>query len=132
MSSILDTSSIYNTYSQTASNAISSTLQSSLSNVNNDSSKDELMEVCKDFESYFVQKIIEAAKSTIADEDEEDKGEYMQYFGDILNQQYADTITENGGIGLAQQLYDSMKNTYNIEERKRRKKGHCFAVAFFI
>lgn len=114
MSSILDTSSLYNTYSQTASNAVSSTLQSSISNVNDSSTDDELMEVCKSFESYFVQKVIESAKSTIADEDDEEQGEYMQYFGEILNQQYADAITESGGTGLAQQLYDAMKTTYHV------------------
>lgn len=113
MSSILDTSSIYNTYSQTAASATSSTLQSSLGTVNDESSDDQLMSVCKDFEAYFVQKIIESAKSTIS-ESEEDEGEYMKYFGDIQNQQYAETITDNGGIGLAQQLYDSMKTTYNL------------------
>lgn len=114
MSSILDTSSLYNTYSQTASNAVSSTLQSSLGNVSDTSSDDQLLEACKSFESYFVQKVIESAKATIADEDDEDQGEYMQYFGDILNQQYADAITENGGTGLAQQLYDVMKTTYHV------------------
>ena len=44
MSSILDTSSLYNTYSQTASNAVSSTLQSSLGNVSDTSSDDQLLE----------------------------------------------------------------------------------------
>ena len=59
MSSILDTSSLYNTYSQTASNAVSSTLQSSLGNVSDTSSGDQLLEANKSFESYFVQKVIE-------------------------------------------------------------------------
>ena len=40
---------------------------------------------------------------------EEDDGEYMQYFGDTLNQSYAEAITESGQVGLAKQLYDSMK-----------------------
>ena len=41
-------------------------------------------------------------------------GEYMKYFGDILNEQYANIITDSGGVGLAQQLYDSMKDRYNL------------------
>ncbi len=69
--------------------------------------------LCKDFESYFVQKIIEESKKTLDNEDEQ--GEYMQYFSDTLNQEYADIVTDNGGIGLAQQLYDSLKGTYNIK-----------------
>ena len=60
-----------------------------------------------------------------ADEDDEvccvgyfsfvSEGEYMQYFSDTLNQEYSKIITDNGGTGLAQQLYDSLKGTYNIK-----------------
>ncbi|MCD7825034.1 MAG: rod-binding protein [Clostridiaceae bacterium] len=113
MSSILDTSSLYSTYSQSLAASSTSSLESSISNVSEDTEDDELMEVCKSFESYFVQKIIEQAKSSIAGSEDED-GEYMQYFGDILNEQYADAIVESGSTGLAQQLYDSMKNNLGL------------------
>lgn len=112
MSSILDTSSLYNTYSQSIGSAGASKVQSALSSVSDSTDDEQLMEVCKDFESYFVQKIIEQAKKSVAGESEEEQGEYMQYFGEILNQQYADAIADNGGTGLAQQLYESMKNTF--------------------
>ena len=107
MSSVLDVSSIYNSYSSklgsTSADSIESTLKST----------EKLMDVCKDFESYFVQKIIEESKKTLDNEDEQ--GEYMQYFSDTLNQEYSKIITDNGGTGLAQQLYDSLKGTYNIK-----------------
>ena len=114
MSSILDTSSLYSTYGQTVTNAASSSLQSTLGNVNEDSSDEELMNVCKNFEAYFVQKIIEQAKKTISQEDEEEQGEYMKYFGDMRNEQYANIIAESGSVGLAQQLYDSIKSSNNM------------------
>jgi flagellar protein FlgJ len=38
----------------------------------------------------------------------------MQYFGDMLNEQYADAIVESGSTGLAQQLYESMKTNYTL------------------
>lgn len=114
MSSILDTSSLYSTYGQTVTNAASSSLQSTLGNVNEESSDEELMNVCKNFEAYFVQKIIEQAKQSIVGEDEEEQGEYMQYFGDMRNEQYANIIAESGSVGLAQQLYDSIKSNGNI------------------
>jgi flagellar protein FlgJ len=114
MSSILDTSSLYSTYGQSISNASATTLEGTLNSVGDSTSDDELMEVCKDFEAYFVQKIIEQAKSTIAGEDEDEQGEYMQYFGDMLNEQYADAIAESGSTGLAQQLYESMKTNYSL------------------
>ena len=112
MSSILDISSMYDTYSSTIGSASASSVESSINSINDESTDDELMEACKSFESYFVQKIIEEAKKTV--DSEEDEGEYMQYFGDMLNQTYADTISENGDLGLAQQLYDSVKGTYSL------------------
>ena len=112
MSSVLDISSMYNSYSSKLSSSADS-LESALKSTNSSSDDEKLMEVCKDFESYFVQKIIEESKKTLDNEDEQ--GEYMQYFSDTLNQEYADIVTDNGGIGLAQQLYDSLKGTYNIK-----------------
>lgn len=110
MSSILDISSMYNSYSSGLSQTSTASLEDKLKNTSSSSEDEKLMDVCKDFESYFVQKIIEEAKKTV--DSEEDDGEYMQYFSDTLNQEYANIITENGGIGLSQQLYDSLKGTY--------------------
>ena len=109
MSSVLDVSSIYNSYSS----KLGSTSADSIESTNSSTDSEKLMDVCKDFESYFVQKIIEESKKTLDNEDEQ--GEYMQYFSDTLNQEYSKIITDNGGTGLAQQLYDSLKGTYNIK-----------------
>ena len=107
MATILDTSSIYDTYYNNINSYTGSSLQSKLDNMETTEDEEKLMEVCKDFESYFVQKIIEESKKTLENEDE--KGEYMQYFSSMLNETYADAIVDGGGLGLAQQLYDSMK-----------------------
>ena len=107
MASVLDTSSIYDTYYNNINSYTGSSLQSKLDNMETTEDEEKLMEVCKDFESYFVQKIIEESKKTLENEDE--KGEYMQYFSSMLNETYADAIVDGGGLGLAQQLYDSMK-----------------------
>lgn len=112
MSSVFDVSSMYDTYSSQIGTASSDKTSNTISGIGADSSDEELMEACKSFEAYFVQKMIEAAKKTLENEDE--KGEYMQYFSDNLNQQYAEMITDSGQIGLAQQLYDSMKTQYNL------------------
>lgn len=96
-----------NTYGINQSTSASS-LESALTNNNLENATDqELMDVCKSFESYFVEQVIKGAKSSILSE--EDEGEYMQYFGDTLIQSYADIITESGDLGIAQMLYESMK-----------------------
>lgn len=112
MSSILDVSSMYDSYASSFSSTSASSLKDSLESVNSDSDDEELMNACKSFESYFVQKIIQQAEETVKSDDEE--GEYLKYFGDTLTQAYADAITDSGEIGLAQQLYDSMKQSYKI------------------
>lgn len=112
MSSILDVSSMYDTYASQLGNVSADQTSGTISGIGENSSDEELMEACKSFEAYFVQKMIEEAKKTLENEDE--KGEYMQYFSDSLNQQYAEMITDSGQIGLAQQLYDNMKTQYNL------------------
>ena len=107
MSSVYDISSMYDSYKQSVQSATGSKAQSALNAVNSDSTDEELMDACKGFETYFIQKIIEQARKMV--KSEEDDGEYMQYFGDTLNQSYAEAITESGQVGLAKQLYDSMK-----------------------
>lgn len=107
MSSVLDISSMYDSYSSQISNASTNAASNAISGINQESSDEELMEACKSFEAYFVQKMIEEAKKTV--DSEEDKGEYMQYFSDTLNQAYAEMIADSGQMGLAQQLFDSIK-----------------------
>lgn len=88
--------------STTTSQKLEDTLKNSDSS---SASDDELLEVCKSFESYFVEQVINEMKKTVST----DEGDYMEYFGDILTQEYASVITEQSDLGLAQQLYESMK-----------------------
>ena len=73
MASILDTSSIYNTYYNNINSYTGSSLQNKLDNMGTTEDSDKLMEVCKDFESYFVQKIIEESKKSLQNEDEKEE-----------------------------------------------------------
>ena len=94
-------------------------LQNKLTGINSDSATDEeMMEVCKEFESYLVEKVFDRMKDALTDSEEEES-DYLNYFGDMMYQEYAKVITENGELGLAQQLYESMKrNTVSpVQER---------------
>ena len=84
-------------------------LQNKLSGINSQSATDEeMMEVCKEFEAYLVEKVFDRMKDAMTDSEEEES-DYLSYFGDMMYQEYAKTIAENGELGLAQQLYESMK-----------------------
>lgn len=83
-------------------------LQQTLFNTDVSMAEDEeLLEACKSFETYFVEQVFKEMKKTVHSSD--DEGEYMQYFGDMLVEQYAEAATESGGLGIARLLYDSMK-----------------------
>ena len=113
-----------------SSSASADKIQGSLANKDfSTSTKDELMEACKEFEAYFVEQMFEAMKKMVPENEEENDGSiaagmsdgssYMDYFGDMLTQEYASSAAEsNGGqgIGLAQMLYEQMKRNYGIED----------------
>ena len=101
--------SLYLQSLQNASAAKTEKLSSSLNSIEQGTATDEeLMEACKEFETYLVEQVIKNTRSAMLD-DEDSEGEYMKMFGDTLNQSYAEMITESADLGIAQMLYESMK-----------------------
>lgn len=92
---------------QTPTNNSSPTLDSKISELD-----EELMEACKSFETYLVEQTIKEMKKTIP-KDEEDSDKFG-FFQDMLYSEYAMSITEQGDIGLAKELYESMKRNKDI------------------
>lgn len=110
MSNSLDALSFYqSSMNETATQTKAKNIQSSLENLDH-SSDEELMEVCKSFESYFLEQVFKSMEKTIMkDEDSSTDSGYSSYFKDMLTQEYASNATEIGGYGIAQMLYESMK-----------------------
>lgn len=97
----LNTSSVSQTKVDKLSSALANTKE-----CNNQ----ELMDVCKDFEAYFLEQVFKSMEKTVMkDEDSITNSGYMSYFQDMLTQKYAENATEQGGYGIAQMLYESMK-----------------------
>ena len=100
MASMLNTT---NTDATTNYNA--NALKKSLNGVSSDTSADELMQVCKDFESYFVEEVIkEVKKNLLPDDEEKDAVEKI-----------ADELIDQVGGNFTQSLYEQMKRNYNID-----------------
>ena len=74
---------------------------------NNSASDEELMEVCKSFESYLLEQVMKEMKKSV--HSDMDKNDYLEQFGDMLYEEYAKKATENEGLGLAQMLFEAMK-----------------------
>ena len=81
------------------------------------STDEELLDVCKEFEAYFVEQIYKAMQKTV-DVFKEDKSSpndsLVDFFKDNTLQELASTSTEREGLGLAQMLYEQMKRNYNL------------------
>ena len=87
------------------------------------STDDELMAVCKEFESYFTEQVFKSLERMVPENDEESSSvtSYTDYFGDMLTQEYAKNATEsnNGkGLGIAQMLYEQMRRNYGLDTAK--------------
>ena len=81
-------------------------LSSKLSNLEG-ASDEEMMAACKDFEAYFVERVIKMMHESV--KSEEDENPYIQQFGDMRFEEYAKQIADSGQLGIAQQLYEAMK-----------------------
>lgn len=116
------TNGISSYYTDSATGAASSAngLEGALKNSDfSNSTDEELMKVCKDFEAYFLEQVMKSMQKMIPkDEDEEDSSMSMMtdYFKDEMISKYASIATEsNGGkgFGIAQTLFEQMKRNYS-------------------
>lgn len=120
----MDVSGITSMLSQTgatnatnnASTAKTDSLKNSVNGLSSNSSDEELMEVLKDFESYFIEQMIKQMKETFTDDDEESSmvSQYTDTFMDYAIEDIADMLLEEVGGNMTQQLFEQMKRNYNI------------------
>jgi len=91
-------------------------LKNSVSGLSSSSTEEELKEVLKDFESYFIEQMIKQMKETFTHEDEEKSSmsQYSDMFMDTAIEEIADIMLEEVGDGITQQLFEQMKRNYNI------------------
>ncbi len=99
-----------------ANSAKTDSLKNSVNSLSSNSTDEELMEVLKDFESYFVEQMIKQMKETFTDEDEESSmaSQYTDTFMDYAIEDVADLLLEEVGGTMTQQLFEQMKRNYNI------------------
>lgn len=80
---------------------------------------EELLEACKEFESYFLEQVFKEMQKTVdVFKDENSISNYsnsmVDYFRDQTITELAKTSTETNGLGLAQTLYEQMKRNYDL------------------
>jgi len=107
---------INNHIQSSASSSSTDKLENKLNGNLKNSSDEELMEVCKEFEAYFTEQMFKAMKKMVPDSDNEDKSmsQLKEYFEDQMIQEYAKQSSEGEGLGIAQMMYEQMKRNYDI------------------
>lgn len=118
ISSLYGNSALDSTAYTDAANQTTSKLQDKLNS--SDYSKatdDELMDACKQFESYFLEQMFKEMMKTIPESEDtsSSNSQLMDYYKDEMVQQIASDSTEQNSLGLAQMLYEQMKRNYNLE-----------------
>lgn len=113
--SIDNAMNLYNTYQTTDTSAekLSGTLSKDLSTATDD----ELMDVCKEFEAYFLEQIFKSMQKMVPEHEYESSSSktMMEYYQDEMMAQFAQSATQEGeGLGLAQMLYEQMKINYEL------------------
>ena len=79
---------------------------------------EELMEVCQEFEAYFMEMIMkEMTKSTslFGEGGSGSNSALVSYFKDSAITDLAKQATEQSSLGLAQTLYEQMKRNYGLD-----------------
>lgn len=124
--SALITSGIGSYYMDSVSDTSSSTseLEKTLGSGDlSNASDDELMQVCKDFESYFIEQMFKSMEKMIPKDEDEDESSSMSsmtdYYKEEMMSKYAEYASESDGgkgLGIAQTLYEQMKRTYGSSE----------------
>lgn len=111
----MDISSLSSLNSATtiASNTTSK-LEKNLSSDYASASDTQLMDVCKEFESYFLEQMFKEMQKTIPESEftSSSTSTLVDYVKDATIQELSSQSTEQNSLGLAQTLYDQMKRNF--------------------
>lgn len=110
--------SYYNNYNMDTATDSAGKLEETLKSDLSTATEEELMDVCKDFEAYFVEQMFKAMQRMVPESEEDVSASTRQlkdYYKEQMTQSFAEQATEGEGLGIAQILYDQMKRNYGLE-----------------
>lgn len=117
---ISNISSLTDYYTSVTGEAGATELARSLSGrAENASTDDELMDVCKQFESYMLEQVFKHMDKTVMrnnDGKDASTENLVDYFRSRSIQELASQSTEKQGLGIAQQLYEQLRRNYGLDE----------------
>ena len=110
-------SSYFADYYSQAADRSSSKLENQLKADYTQATDDELMDVCKQFEAYFLEQMLKEMVKTIPESESSSQANssLVSYFKDEMVKELAAQSTEQNSLGLAQSLYEQMKRNYGMD-----------------
>ena len=107
---------IYGDYlTQQVDEAKTAKMKNTVSKDYSQATDDELLDVCKQFEAYFLEQIFKQMEKTIIkDEENSSTSTLVDYFKDSARADLATQSTQTQGLGIAEMLYEQMKRNYNL------------------
>lgn len=118
---MMDISGLSNIYSQYAEglsrNAAADELKNRTLSTGKTSTDDELMDVCKEFEAYFMEQVYGKMLDTVNITGASDgaNATLLNFYKDKAVGEIAkQTVEQNGEAGLAKMLYEQMKRNYEV------------------
>lgn len=111
--------SVYADYmANQASSTKADTIKNKIENSAGAANEEELLDACKQFESYFLEQVFkEMLETTKVFSDDDENGyatKMVDYFKDYAVQNLCEQATAGNGLGLANMLYEQMKRNYGI------------------
>lgn len=82
-------------------------------NIRQTEDPEKLMEVCKEFESIFLNMILKQARSSIGDGGLTEKSYGREIFEEMQDEEMAKSMAKGQGVGLAQELYKQLSRNTN-------------------
>lgn len=118
----MDIGGVGSVYADYMANQVSSTkadtIKNKIENSAGAANEEELLDACKQFESYFLEQVFkEMLETTKVFSDDDENGyasKMVDYFKDYAVQNLCEQATSGAGLGLANMLYEQMKRNYGI------------------
>ena len=105
--------SYYGNLNTDTASSSASKLEETLNSDLSTATEEELMDVCKDFEAYFIEQMFKAMQKTVPNYSTESmagsSNSMMDFYKEQMIQQVAADTTQQSSLGLAQMLYEQMK-----------------------
>ncbi|MFO7729717.1 MAG: rod-binding protein [Spirochaetia bacterium] len=86
--------------------------ESSSANAENTAKNDKLKETCSDFQAIFIKQMLDSMRKTVNKSGLLEGGQAEEIFEDMLYDEYAQSISKNGNIGLDDMLYKQLSRLH--------------------